>query len=50
MLIILLISLTQIFTTTETFVPTIKSGIHRNKRKVRHMIRDGFTEMRSLFS
>ena len=50
-LIILLISLTQVLSTTEPFTPgTIKGDIRRNKRRVRHMIRDGFTQMKSLFS
>ena len=50
-LIILLISLTQVLSTTEPFTPgTIEGDIRRNKRRVRHMIRDGFTQMKSLFS
>lgn len=47
-LILLLLALTT--TTRETFTPTIKSGINRNKRRARHIIRDGFTQMKSLFS
>jgi len=51
-LIILLLALTHTLsaTTTETFTPTIKSGINRNKRRCRYILRDGFTQMKSFFS